>query len=251
MKLVIRLVASCAVLAAVGACNTGALPTSTPSGSGQGDRLATATVPEAAATALEAVGWTIASVLPVAKLEAIVEGSAPIPTCPKFDVALAANGLALTLDYGAGCVPPNLTAARITGRVDGSSSVAMDSFDLKLESLSVDGVELAGSLTGGTQAADSGREVATGLSLTAGGSLGITGSVVVEWNEASSTFTFTEARLTFVDDALGTWEVTYLNAVVPYGETQSFRPTGGMATAESVPDGLGEQAQIVEFEFPQ
>jgi len=234
------------VWCAVAGCNSVSTPGGSAAGTPGGSQLATRTVSDATGTALEVVGWSLVAILPVKDLEEIVQGTIPLPSCPAFDASIAANGLAITLDYSNGCNPAQFSDPLLSGKISGSSLVTLDTFDLNFDNLIIDGVTLLGTVAGSTRKSNGITTLSMGVSVRADNAFSVSGSVKVEWNDATGDYSFAEAALTFHTDDLGSWLAEYENAAVSFAQTGTFQAVSGSAIAELVPISLSDPPQSIE-----
>ena len=239
-----------ATLVIVG-CNSVTPPSGGPGGSGTDPtsgsaNLAVGNASDATRTALEVVGWSIAAILPVKDLQGMVEGTLALPTCPSLEANIAANALAITLDYGGGCKPGPYSQPTLAGKVGGSSFLTLNAFDLDFADLTFDGIALEGNVAGGHSHAGGITTLAMSVNLRADDGFTVNGSVTIELDGATGDYSYAEAKLTFATDELGTWTATYEGATVAAVQTGSFKAVSGSAVVESASGASDDNPQTIE-----
>ncbi len=193
---------------------------------------------------IRTLSQTLAAVLPVGDLQAVLSGGMMLPQCPSLGIGTGSSSIPLTMDYGAGCRPSAFGSTTMVGTAEGTAYTAASAFDFAFVGLSVDEELLTGTIAGSFTRADASTEFAVSIDIKTADGTVTRGSSRATFDQAAGTMTLADTNLVVSAPADDPATVSTSNAVVDTKAAESFSPVEGSATVETTISSSGLTQQV-------
>ena len=203
---------------------------------------------DAVVAAAQAVGRSVAAILPTKDLQTIFENGQAPPTCPSMGTEFNASEILLSLDYGNGCIPTPYSST-FGGVVEGTSFIAFNAFDFALVDLSVDNEPMDGTIAGSFIPTDTGTTFIVSVNVVLNDRANVRGTATVEVEDSTGVFRFVDDGLISTTVSEQAISITLSGLTVDATTHGNFVPEAGSAmfNMPSANDGTAGETITIDF----